>query len=99
LIRIQNSFASLKSMKPLTPTMVLAINFVLMCGGCSSLKPPAGDKASWEQQQKEDREATEKSFTPKDHPVIYSAVFAGLIAACATGHAPTSWPNESAANP
>ena len=86
-------------MKPLTPTMILAIDLVLMCSGCTSLKPPASDKASWEQQQKEDREAAEKSFTPKNHPVIYGAVYAGLIAACATGHGPVSWPDKSAADP
>jgi hypothetical protein len=81
-------------MKPLTPTLILVIGLALMANGCSSLKPPAGDKSAWEQQQREDREATEKSFTPKDHPVFYSAVLAGLIAACVTGHGPVSSPGE-----
>jgi hypothetical protein len=86
-------------MKLLTQMLIPVIGLALMCGGCSSLQPPPGDKAAWEQQQKEDRQAAEKSFTPKDHPVFYSAVFAGLIAACATGHGPASWPDESATNP
>ena len=86
-------------MKLPTQMLILVIGLDLMCGGCSSLKPPAGDKAAWEQQQREDREAAEKSFTPKDHPVIYSALFAGLIAASVTGHGPVSMPHESAADP
>jgi hypothetical protein len=83
-------------MKLLTQILIPVISLALMCGGCSSLKPPAGDKAAWEQQQREDREAAEKSFTPKNHPVIYSALYAGLIAASITGHEPASWPDESA---
>jgi len=86
-------------MKRLTQMLIPVIGLALMCGGCSSLMPPAGDRAAWEQQQREEREAAEKSFKPKDHPVIYGAVFAGLIAACATGHGPVSFPNESATDP
>jgi len=86
-------------MKLLTQLLVPVIGLCLTGSGCSSLKPPAGDKAAWEQQQREAREAAEKSFTPKDHPVIYGVVFAGLIAACATGHGPVSMPNESATGP
>jgi hypothetical protein len=99
LVRIQYKPAILKPMKPLMPTMIVAIVLALMGGGCSSLEPPAGDRAAWEQQQKEDREAAEKPFTPKDHRVFYGAVYAGLIAACATGHGPVSWPDESAVDP
>lgn len=77
--------------------MILVASLIWMGGGCASLTPPAGDRAAWIQQQKENREAAEKSFTPKDHPVIYGAVLAGLIAACVTGHGPVSCPDDLAA--
>jgi hypothetical protein len=79
--------------------LISATGLALICGGCSSLKPPAGDKAAWEQQQREDREVADKSISPKDHPVIYSALYAGLIAACVTGHGPASWPDASGTDP
>ncbi len=77
-------------MKPLTPVLNLVIVLALAGGGCASLTPPAGDRAAWMQQQNEDRDAAEKSFTPGNHPVFYGAVIAGLIAACATGHGPAA---------
>lgn len=86
-------------MKPLRQMLIPAVGLAMMCGGCSSIEPPAGDKAAWEQQQKEDREAAEKSFTPKEHPVFYGAVYAGVIAAAVTGHGPVSWPDSSATDP
>jgi hypothetical protein len=86
-------------MKLLPQMLVPVIALALVCGGCSSLTPPAGDRSVWEQQQREDRETAEKPFTPINHPVIYGTVIAGLIAACATGHGPVSWPNETADNP
>jgi hypothetical protein len=43
------------TMKPLKTGLLLTIGFALLTCGCSSLRPPAADKAVWLQEQEDER--------------------------------------------
>jgi hypothetical protein len=51
-------------MKPKKAIMVFIIGLTLMSSGCSSLQPPAGDKAAWEEQQRQEIKRQESAGDP-----------------------------------
>ena len=64
-------------MRPLKTIMVPVIGLSLMCGGCSSLRPPPSDRQAWEAQQKQEQ-AQKDSAPGNDVIAAYSNIALGI---------------------
>jgi hypothetical protein len=66
-----------QTVKLLKAIMVISIGLTLMCGACSSLQPPASDKATWEAQQR--LEIKQQEAEAASDPLAVSLYWIGLI--------------------
>jgi len=79
-------------MKVMRQIIALSIALVLMGSGCASLRPPAEDRAAWEQQQKQQEETASNSSNWKINPLFIWSLWLAAMGAGIAFHQPLSLP-------